>query len=299
MVVAVLLMPLARSARGQAPSQPVFRTGVDMVVLRVTVTEAGRRYVSDLDMPDFTVLEDGRPQRLSFFSRARTPIALSLLLDTSTSMEPMLPLAQDAAVTFARRLGSDDVAQVVAFSNAVSILQPFTGSPQELESAIRRTRAGGPTSMFTALYVALSELRNQRAKDPAGLRRQAVVLLSDGEDTSSLVPFEQVLELAQHSDVAIYAIALVSPDHSAGAFDEGKFVLRQLTQATGGRVFEAQRPQDLTNVYAQVADELANQYTLAYAPANSTRDQRWRTIAVQVSRPDCVARTRAGYVPRQ
>jgi Ca-activated chloride channel family protein len=268
-----------------------------MVVLQVSVTEQGRRYVSDLRAEDFTVFEDGKPQPLAFFSRLRTPVALSLLLDTSTSMDSMLGLAQNAAVAFAKRLGPEDVAQVIAFNSGVSILHPFTASLPELEGAIRRTRAGGSTSLYTAVYVALNELRTLRANHSGGIRRHAIVLLSDGEDTSSLVSFDQVLELAQRLDVAIYAIGLsLSPEDRAGArFDEGRFVLRQLAQATGGRVFFAERPEELSQVYGQVAEELSNQYTLAYVPTRAARDGRWRTLTVRVARPECVAATRPGY----
>ena len=299
-VVSLLMPPDQVPAQGQTLPQPSFRAGVEMVVLQVTVTEGGRRYVRDLVAEDFTVFEDGRAQPLAFFSHTRTPVALSLLIDTSTSMEGMLGLAQDAAIAFVRRLGPDDVAQVIAFSSGVSIVQPFTGALPELEAAIRRTRAHGSTALNTATYVALTELRKLRGGDGGGVRRHAIVLLSDGEDTSSLVSFEQVMDLAQRADVAIYPIGLRLPsgDQVSARFNEGAFVLRQLAQATGGRVFFADRPQDLTHVYGQVADELSNQYTLAYVPARR-RDGRWRTISVRVARPECVAATRPGYFAGQ
>ncbi len=283
----------------QSPSSPAFRGGVEMVVLQVTVTDQSRRYVPDLRAEDFTVFEDGRPQALTFFSRMQTPVALSLLLDTSGSMDTMIGLAQNAAVGFARRLGPEDVAQVIAFNSRVAVLQPFTGSLPQLESAIRRTQAGGSTSLYTAVYVALNELRALRASHAGAIRRHAIVLLSDGEDTSSLVAFDQVLELAQRLDVAIYSIGLrVSADDRAGGrFDEGRYALRQLAQVTGGRVFSAERPEDLSQVYGQIAEELSNQYTLAYVPTRVGRDGQWRSVVVRVVRPECVAATRPGYFP--
>ena len=283
--------------QGQPQTSSAFRAGVDMVVLQVSVTERGRRYVPDLQAEDFTVLEDGRPQPLVFFSRTRTPVALSLLLDTSTSMEPVMGLAQNAAVEFARRLGPEDVAQVVAFSSGVSVAQAFTTSVPDLERAIRRTRANGSTSLYNAVYIALNELHVLRANHAGGIRRHAIVLLSDGDDTTSLVSFNQVLERAQQLDVAIYAIGLrVSPeDRLSTRFDEGRFVLRQLAQATGGRVFFVERAEELTQVYGQVAEELSHQYTLAYVPTSARRDGQWRTVSVRVARPECVAATRPGY----
>lgn len=107
------------------------------------------------------------------------------------------------------------------------------------------------------------------------------------------------MERAQRLNVAIYPIGLQAyPDTSGNArFNGGRFVLRQLAQATGGRVFFAERAEDLAGIYGQVADELASQYTLAYVSANTQRDGRWRTVAVRVGRPQCVASTRPGYFP--
>lgn len=296
-----LLLCTGGISRTQTPSSPAFRAGVDMVVLQVTVTEPGRGYVRNLHQEDFTVFEDGRPQPVSFFSSTRAPLALSLLLDTSTSMQPMLGLAQDAASAFARRLGPEDVAQVIAFNSRVHMLQPFTNRMADLETAVRRTTASGSTALHTAVYVALHELRMMQAGRRSEIRRHAIVLLSDGEDTSSVVGFDQVIELARRLNVAIYSIALrLSPeDRSSGRFDQGTFVLRELAKVTGGRVFFAARAQDLAGVYDQVAEELSNQYTLAYVPANTQRDGRWRTIAVHVRRPACVASTRPGYFAAQ
>lgn len=179
----VILVSTGAALRVQTPPSQ-FRGRVEMVVLQVTVTGPRRTYVPDLQQTDFTVLEDGRPQSLTFFSQTRTPLALSLLLDTSTSMQPMLGLAQDAASGFARRLGPADVAQVIAFDSRVHMLQPFTSRVEDVEAAVRRTSASGSTSLYNAVYVALDELRSVRAS-VGEIRRHAIVVLSDGEDTSS------------------------------------------------------------------------------------------------------------------
>lgn len=278
-----------------APSQ-VFKSGVDVVSLNVTVTDAQRHYVTDLDQTEFTLLEDGVKQDVLYFSRSNLPIALSLLIDTSASMEERLLVAQNAAVGFAQRIREQDMAQVVDFDSRVEIVQKFTNDKAALEAAIRGTSAGGSTSLYNAIYIALRESSKVRARSSDELRREAIVLLSDGEDTTSLVSFEEVLELAKRSETSIYTIGLQPREVSfQKGFREAEFVLRQFAQETGGRAFFVQKAEELSGVYGQIADELSSQYTIGYASKNARRDGGWRRIGVQVARPGLTTRTRRGY----
>jgi Ca-activated chloride channel family protein len=285
------------AAAPQAPAKPqVFRAGVELVSLNVTVTDSQGRYVTDLEQADFSVFEDGAKQELSFFNRTNLPIALSLLIDSSASMEQRMEHAQEAAIGFAKRIRDQDLAQVVDFDSRVEIKLGFTNKIEELEAAIRTTSPGGSTALHNAVYISLKELAKVRAKNPDEIRRQAIVLLSDGEDTSSLVSFEEVLELAKRSETAIYTIGLQPRETSAlRGFREAEFVLRQLAQETGARAFFAQKIEDLKDVYAQIAAELSSQYSMGYASKNPRRDGAFRRLVVQVSRPNTTARTKRGY----
>lgn len=273
-----------------------FRVGIDIVSLNVTVTGAGGRYVTDLSQDDFQVYEDGIQQTVSFFSHSQLPIALALLLDTSASMEEKLGTAQAAASGFAHRLRPDDVAEVIDFDSRVEILQPFTNDVKALEDAIHKTTAGGSTSLYNALYISLKELRKVQARAPDEIRRQAVVVLSDGEDTSSLIGYDEVLDLAKRSETGIYAIGLRSPRQEQGeGFHEAEFVLRQLAQETGGRAFFPETVAELPAIYDQISEELASQYALGYTSSNPRRDGLWRRVVVKVSRAGVQARTKQGY----
>ena len=278
------------------PADQIFRAGVEMVSLNVTVLDPQSHYLTELESKDFAVYEDGAKQEVSYFSRTTLPIALSLLLDTSASMEQRLGIAQEAAVGFAKKLRPQDLAQVLDFDTRVEILQDFTADVGALEKAIRATTAGGSTSMHNALYISLKELAKIKAKNEDDVRRRAVVLLSDGEDTSSLVTFDEVLDLAKRSATTIYTIGLQSKDTGfSKGFREAEYVLRQLAQETGGRAFFPQRAEDLAGIYGVIADELASQYTLGYASTNQKRDGGWRRLNVQVNRQGTTARTKRGY----
>ena len=281
-----------------APQRPSFRGGVDVVSLNVIVTDGGAHFVTDLDQGEFNVFEDGVKQDVTFFTKTNLPIALALLLDTSASMETKLQTAQEAAIGFARRLRSQDLAEVIDFDSRVVVLQNFTSNTSDLEAAIRKTSAGGSTSLYNAVYIALKDLKKVVAKNVEEIRRQAIVLLSDGEDTSSLLPFEEVLDLAKRSETAIYAIGLRAnegPTTGTKGFKEAEFVLRQLSQETGGRTFFPNQLSDLNGVYGQISDELSSQYTIGYTPRNPRRDGAWRRLVVRLSRPNLTARTKQGY----
>jgi Ca-activated chloride channel family protein len=299
--LATMAVPLLIFAQPSAPpppqaGQPSFKTAVDVVSMNVTVTDSSNRYVTDLTENDFEIFEDGVKQDLTLFNRSNLPVALSLLIDTSSSMEDRMATAQDAAIGFIRKLRPTDLGEVIGFDSRAEVLQKFTNNTAQLEQAIRKTVAGGSTSLNNALYISLKGLKKIPTRTEEEVRRQAIVLLSDGEDTSSLVSFDDVLDLARRSETAIYAIGLMSnePSQSKG-FREATYALRQLTNDTGGRAFFPADVKNLATVYGQIYDELSSQYTIGYTSKNQKRDGAWRRLVVRVARPSVQARTKQGY----
>jgi Ca-activated chloride channel family protein len=278
------------------PKQPQtrLRSGVDLVSLSVTVMD-GAKYVGDLSEADFEVFEDGAKQALTFFSHVQQPIALAVLLDTSASMNERLATAQEAAVGFAKRMRREDVMEVIDFDSQARILQTFTNDVAALEKAIRSTDVNGSTSLYNAIYVSLKELKRAKATSEEEIRRQAIVVLSDGDDTSSLVAYEEVLDLAKRSETAIYAIGLRPSGTYRTEFKEAEFVLKQLAQETGGRAYFVLTAAELPKIYDQISEELANQYSLAYTSRNPMRNGAWRRVVVRITKPGLTARTRQGY----
>ena len=278
--------------------QPAFRSAIDVVSMNVTVTDQGNKYITDLTETDFEIFEDGVKQELTLFNRSNLPVALSLLIDTSSSMEDRMVTAQDAAIGFVRKLRPTDLGEVIGFDSRAEVLQKFTSSPAELEQAIRKTVAGGSTSLNNALYISLKGLKKIPIRQEDEIRRQAIVLLSDGEDTSSLVTFEDVLDLARRSETAIYTIGLMEQGPGGGqskGFREATYALRQLANDTGGRAFFPADMRSLASVYGQIYDELSSQYTIGYTSKNPKRDGAWRRLVVRVARPNVQARTKQGY----
>jgi Ca-activated chloride channel family protein len=281
---------------GNQPQAPAFRAGVELVSLNVTVADPMGHYVTDLNPEDFSVFEDGAKQEVTFFSKTNLPIALALMLDTSASMDTKLSTAQEAAIGFIRRLRAQDLAEVIDFDSRVTIAAPFTENTAELEQAIRKTSAGGSTSLYNAVYIALKDLKKIVARNVEEIRRRAIVVLSDGEDTSSLLPFEEVLDLAKRSETAIYCIGLRSSDATESkGFKEAEFALRQFAQETGGRAFFPNQVLDLAKIYGEISDELSSQYTLGYTSRNPRRDGAWRRVVVRVNGRQMMARTKLGY----
>ena len=280
----------ALAAQGQR-----IRSGVELVSLNVTATDGSGKYVTDLNEEEFEVYEDGAKQKLTFFSRTQQPIALALLLDTSASMDERMGIAQEAAIGFARQLHKEDQAEVIDFDSQVRILQGFTNDAATLEKAIRQTTPNGSTSLYNAIYISLQELKKVKAVATSDIRRQAIVVLSDGDDTSSLIEFDDVLDRAKRSETAIYAVGLRAGEIGRREFKEAEFVLKQLATETGGRAYFVNDARELAKIYQSIWDELSSQYSIAYSSANPKRDGAWRRIQVRIARPGTTARTKAGY----
>jgi len=290
----VLLLWAPASPAADAPRIPTFGVGVEVVNLNLSVTDGKGRYVVDLGERDLAIYEDGVRQEICLFTQEKWPISVAVLIDSSGSMNPVLPVAQDAAVRLLRTLGPRDQASIVQFNRRATVLQDYTSDLPALEGAVGQIRADGETALYTSLYVTLKGLMALRKDGELG--RRAVVVLSDGEDTASAVTDEQVLELARRAEVAVYAIGLFPP--RAGSADRGSvptYFLSALARETGGRAYFPASLAVLDGVYGQIAEELRTLYGVGYVSSNPTRDGKWRQIAIQALRANLLVRHRSGY----
>lgn len=315
-VLAVPTLPLsAQSAPPAAVQQPTdtqpavppqpagttFRSNTELVALNVTVTDPVEHYVTGLSKDDFAVFEDGVPQDVTFFAASNVPLDLTIMIDTSASMSDKIGLVREAAINFVHTLRSGDRAEVLGFSERAQVLAPFSGNVASLEAAISSTQPHGSTALYTSLYVAVEDL-SRLQREQHDVRRQAIVVLTDGEDTASLLSFDDLLTAAKRAGVAVYSISVVSPvdtrklDDSGHRFsNESDFALKTLSQDTGARAFFPMQLKDLNGVYQQIAQELSSQYSLGYMP-RAHDDGAFHRLAVRIlHHPGARSRTRSGY----
>lgn len=292
---------LAVSAVAAQDPSPRFHSGVDLVGLNVVVTDPRGQFVGGLSSSDFAVFEEGVQQDISFFAVVPAPIDLALMLDTSASMTDKIATVQQAAINFTSVVRPGDRISVVEIKDAVKIIHPLDENVQSARQAIGATVPRGNTSLYNGLYMILKELM-KLGETENEIRRQAIVLFTDGEDTTSLVTFDDVMELAKHAGVAVYTINLRTSLATSTFYTrsrsqaESGFAMRSLAQETGARAFFPTSLGELGGVYGMIADELANQYSVAYVPKNLVRDGSYRRINVRIDRPGLSARTRTGYI---
>lgn len=269
----------------------VVRVNTDLVVLNITVTNQTGQYVPGLKLADFKIFEDGKevPAHLvANFSLHESPFASVVLLDTSGSMENRMSLARSAAIRFLDRLREEDVAAVFKFDSKVEQVQEFSGS-RDLAPMAFGIRAKGMTTLHDAIVDAAKALAERPEK------RKAIVVLSDGMDTYSRSSSDKAVESALAIGATIYTVDMSSTEGGrfSGAHNAG--VLKSFAEKSGGRFVAAPGGPMLRDAFANIADELGHQYTIAYRPLNRTRDGKWRKLEVKLSRPDLVVRTRKQY----
>jgi Ca-activated chloride channel homolog len=299
----ILAGTLALALRGPAPVNAqslTFKSGVDMVPLTVTVTDTTGRYITGLTGHDFTVFEDGVEQPLSFFASEDVPVDVALVLDTSSSMRADLPLVQSAATGLVRKLRAADRGAVFDVKESAAIQQPFTSDRALIERSICALSTSGSTALFDGLYVVLKEFERER-RATRQVRRQVLVVLSDGLDNRSRLAFEDVMDVARRARVSIYVIALrgdvaVRPRKELdGSILQAEYTMGAVARESGGRPFFPKSARELSAIYTAIAQELANQYELGYTPARPG-DGAFRRVAVRVpTSTNALARTRSGY----
>ena len=314
---------IARLSDGSEISQVIattelrinLREAVDLVNLYPVVRDQSGRYVADLLKDDFVVVEGGREQNVTRFTTERRPLRVGIVLDTSLSMSKgdRLAAAQQAALGFLDSLQSGDEGMVVVFNDRVRVAQDFTANRKLLGEAILATSAHGGTALYDAIWRTSRMLRDFDA-------RRVIVVLSDGKDEStsgfepgSLHKLEEALDQALRSEVMVFSIGLGKnlgeqctqdwrrPRFSGSKKGECPYgslkdVLENLSNSTGGRLLLSQSTRRLRNAFDNIANDLRNQYSLAYSSTDSTKDGAWRPIKISIKdRPDLRVVSRNGY----
>src|ERR1700675_4925680 len=333
--VAILLLPTPHSAQQPPPPAPpaqsappnndaqappagqnptVIQSRVNLVDILFTVLNPRKQLVPDLEKADFRIFDDKAPQEIRYFSKQTDlPLRIGMLLDTSNSIRDRLKFEQDASTNFLFSVlrHNKDEAFVMTFDDEPQVIQKFTGDAGALRDEIFKTRAGGGTAIYDAIYSAcLNELSHppRPPGDQPDVVRRVMILISDGEDNLSTHTRADAIEMAQRTSVVIYSISTSTQWISLSQTDPGKMgdrkyhltdgdkILQELAEETGGRAFFPYHVDDLDQSFQDIGDELRNQYSIAYSPTNYVVDGRYHKIRIET--PDhkgYQVRARRGY----
>jgi VWFA-related protein len=299
------------------PGQGRITQIVNLVDVLFTVLNRRNRLVPDLDKGDFKIFDEGKPQEIRYFSKQTDlPLRIGMLLDTSNSIRDRIKFEQDASINFLfsvlRR--NKDQAFVMTFDDEPQVLQAFTNDAGALRDQIVRTKAGGGTAIYDAIYEACQKQLSHPPRPPGDqpdVVRRVMILISDGDDNLSNRTRSEAIEMAQRTSVVIYTISTstqwvsLSQTDAVKAGDRkyhktpGDQILEDLANETGGRAFFPYHVDDLDQSFQDIGDELRNQYSIAYAPTNSILDGRYHKIRIET--PDhkgYQVRARRGYFAR-
>lgn len=302
-------------------SDEVIKVETNLTNIFFTAADKNKRFISNLKAEDIRILEDGQPQQIfTFQQNIELPLSLAILIDTSISEQRTLPDEKAAAQAFLENVmrGNKDEAAVVSFTGDTTLEQGFTGNMERLRRAIDRVEfvppsgyigggvvvngtppisgtnqsIAGSTAVWDAVWATSEELIGTSAEHT----RRAIILLTDGDDTSSRMKMHEAIERALKADALIYAIGI--GDRYTFNVNEG--ALRKIAEQTGGRAYFPKHERDLNDAFEQIQKDLREQYLVAYSPTNKARDGSYRKIEIQVVNPELKQQNlklnyRAGY----
>lgn len=299
------LLPCVTLSIGFQAQQTSPKIKVDVALVQLTATVVGRdgRSVPGLKKEDFAIYEDGVHQDIAFFENAADlPVSVGIVFDTSGSMVDKMKEVQDAVLHFIESTNPEDEIFVLGFSAETFLVQDFTGDRQRLRQAIGRLTAQGSTSLNDAIVQGLRHVQGGRHK------RNALLVITDGNDTSSRIDPEKAVDFAIRSEVPVYALGIGHGPGGSFGHVEGLFkdtvdtdALRTYSNLTGGKAFLVQGAHfkrgvdQIDKACQQVSAELRMQYTLGYYAVNTKKDGRYRRIRVEVKGSKLKVRARDGY----
>ena len=259
-----------------------------IVVMNATITDASGKAVDGLNQKFFKVFEDGVEQEIVMFTSEETPFAAVILLDTSGSMEQRVTLARSAAIQFLSGLRRDDNAAIFNFDSKVSLVQDFSNS-RDLREQFFDLKADGMTALNDAIYKAAEVLSKREEK------RRAIIVLSDGADTFSSKSADKALQAASAVNATIYTVDMSPINDNSPGRTQNQGVLKNFAEKTGGKFVATPGGVAMRDAFKRIVEELGVQYTVAFHPANTKKDGKWRSLELRVAKPNLTIRARKGY----
>jgi Ca-activated chloride channel family protein len=252
---------------------------VDLVLVPVTITDPMNRLVTGLEKDNFLLTDNGKPQEIRHFSSEDAPISLGVIFDVSGSMSDKIDKSRQAVVEFFRTANPQDEFFLVTFSEKPEVLVDFTSSVEDIQNKLVYAIPKGRTALLDAIYLGMDRMRK------AHYERKALLIISDGGDNHSRYTEGEIKSMVREADVQIYGIGLFDFQPKTPEEREGPELLNEITEATGGRTFIINSPNELADVATKIGIELRNQYVLGYRPTNPAHDGKWRKIKVKLNPP--------------
>jgi Ca-activated chloride channel homolog len=301
LLLAVSLLVRATPAQDKT-FEDVIVINTDLVVLRASVTDKQGRAITGLKKENFKIFEDGTEQTVEVFSAEESPVSWGLVLDRSGSMMEMMREVYQASLHVIDEGTSRDEMFIAVFNEKPELVGGFSSDKHRLENSTLGLRADGNTALYDAVAFALDEFRQGK------FRKKVLVVVTDGEDNASRLPFRKLIERAEEEEVIIYTVGMfessgMSRYLSINMGGNARGELEKLAEVTGGRAHFPKDPEDCRRVMNEIALEVSRQYSLGYYPTNETYDDKWRKIRLQAkddkSQNALVARTRSGYYAKK
>jgi len=285
----IALLAAATLTAAAQQEAPTFKATTQIVSVPATVLDGQGRLVPNLDEDQFTILDNGKLQGITFFQNETQPFSVVVMLDYSASMTSSLDLLRAAAEQFLLRMLPQDKGQVGAFSDRIEFSGQFTNDRDDLISALRDLQYGNPTRLWDAVDQSIDMLKPVEG-------RKVVLVFTDGDDTYSKIGFGSVLDHAKQNEVMVYAIGLQSQYFNGQRMvrSQPDRSLRKIAEETGGGYFELKKTDELAPTFTRVAQELHSLYTIGFSPA--TLDGKEHKLEVRMKQVGQVARARKTYI---
>jgi len=285
--IAILVAATLTVAAGQ--ETPTFKATTQIVSVPATVLDGQGRLVPNLEQDEFTILDNGKPQQITFFQNETQPFTVVVMLDYSASMTSSLDLLRAASEQFLLRMLPQDKGQVGAFSDRIEFSGKFTSDRDDLISALRDLQYGNPTRLWDAVDQSIDMLKPVDG-------RKVVLVFTDGDDTYSKTGFGAVLDHAKQNEVMVYAIGRQSTYFNGQRMvrSQPDRSLKKIAEETGGGYFELKKTDELAPTFSRVAQELHSLYTIGFSPA--ALDGKEHKLDLKMKQSGMVARARKTYV---
>ncbi len=284
---------VAQDGSPDKPPETTFRTTTDLVQLNVSVFDNEGKIINGIPESAFSVFDNGARQQIKVFRQEDVPVSLGLIIDNSASMQNKRERVISATLAMIKASNPDDEVFVIDFNEEARLTQDFTSNIGVLEKSLRSIDTQGETAMRDALLLGIEHIRHRAKRD-----KRVLVVITDGEDNSSVETQSHLIEAAHNNNVIVYAIGLLGEEQPLNA-ERAKKQLNELTLATGGRAWFPNDVAAIASITPEIAHEIRNQYIVGYTPPETGPSGSFHTVRVDVNVPGATVRTRSGYYSRR